>query len=207
MDTIATIIGYVLFVISEILPLLPIPTSGVFHTLVLGIGNAFKSPEKDVELAKSLVGDPSLANVVNTLSTNGQLKALVDSLIADPSSLNIVTNVNNNAALINNINKNPNLLNIVNKLISDTSLTSQINMILTQDPTVIPIVENNLSLISSLNAQIANNLLQLINSPHLSSALNNMVHLSNTEMNNVLNIIDHLNSNPAKITQILQHVN
>jgi hypothetical protein len=207
MDAIATIMGYVLFVISEILPLLPIPTSGVFHTLVLGIGNAFKSPEKDIELAKSLVGDPSLANVVNTLSTNSQLKGLVDSLVADPSSLNIITHVNNNATLINNINNNPNLLNIVNKLVSDTILTSQINTILNQDPSVIPIVESNLSIISSLNAQIASNLLQLINSPHLSSTINNMVHLSNTDMNNVLNIIDHLNTNPSKITPLLQQVN
>ena len=67
-DLIPTIIGYVLFGISEILPLINIPTNGILHSLVLGFGNAFKNPEKDIELAQVLVHTkPTYANIVNTI--------------------------------------------------------------------------------------------------------------------------------------------
>ena len=48
---IGSIIGFTLFVISEIIPLLPIPANGIFHSFVIGLQNSFKPPKKpDLEL-------------------------------------------------------------------------------------------------------------------------------------------------------------
>jgi hypothetical protein len=65
MDT-TTIIGYVLFAISEILPLLPIPTNGVFHSLTIGLKNSIKNSNNDIEVAQNVLKQkPDIANIVN----------------------------------------------------------------------------------------------------------------------------------------------
>ena len=113
-NTVATVIGYVLFAVSEILPLVHIPANGILHTFILGFKNAFSSPSKDIELAESLIiTNTSFANIVNTLSTNHQMKTLVESVIQDPELCNHLS------LLI----KNPNLLNSVMNSIQSKQIT------------------------------------------------------------------------------------
>jgi predicted regulator of amino acid metabolism with ACT domain len=203
MDT-STILGYVLFAASEIFALLPTKSSGFLQTLVLGFGRSFAMPEKDVELAKSVVStDKSFTTTVNMLSTNPQLKTIVDNLIANPKLMSIYSDINNNLDLINAIHNNITLHNVVNHIKDDQALCMSINTILTKNKNVLSIVETNLGIIERLNAQLANNLIQLMNSPHLSSTLNNMVSLNETDFNNVLTILDTINSNPSAISDIL----
>lgn len=50
-----TIIGFTLFAISELIPLLPIPANGIFHSFLIGLHNSFKNPIKDIESGKKLM--------------------------------------------------------------------------------------------------------------------------------------------------------
>lgn len=154
MDIIATIIGYTLFVISEILPFINIPTNGFLHTFIIGFQNAFKNPERDIEMANSLIQSPDFANIVNTISTNSQIKLIIDYLIANPGSANIITSIQTNDIIKNVINKivlNPHLLNLTTNILSNPQLI------------------NNPVLLSSLNIpHIVDSITQLVNNPQLS---------------------------------------
>ena len=72
----AAIIGYVLFAISEIIPLLPIPANGVFHSFIIGLQNSFKNPHVDLELGQQLSGlqtqskSINLHDVIEYINTN-----------------------------------------------------------------------------------------------------------------------------------------
>lgn len=116
-NTVTAIVTGVLFVISEILPLLPIHTSGILHTLILGTSNAFKSNEKDVELAiQTIQREPGsdFVNIINALRTSPKLKKIITNMIADPSKVttNVVSPIDpeplalleSNATLFNAIN-------------------------------------------------------------------------------------------------------
>lgn len=50
-----TIIGFTLFAISEIIPILPIPANGIFHSFLIGLHNSFKDPIKDIETGQQLI--------------------------------------------------------------------------------------------------------------------------------------------------------
>ena len=64
-ENIATIIGYVLFAISEIIPLLPIPANGVFHSFIIGLQNSFKNHHIDLELGQQLSGIQTQSKSIN----------------------------------------------------------------------------------------------------------------------------------------------
>lgn len=87
MENTSAIIGYILFAVSEILPLLPIPTSGILHTFIIGTGNAFKAPRKDIELAIQTVQDKEFAQIINALKSNPRLKKTVMNMIRDPTEV------------------------------------------------------------------------------------------------------------------------
>lgn len=50
-----TIIGFTLFAISEIIPLLPIPANGIFHSFFIGLHNSFKNPIKNIETGQKIM--------------------------------------------------------------------------------------------------------------------------------------------------------
>ena len=81
-ENIAAIIGYVLFAISEIIPLLPIPANGVFHSFIIGLQNSFKNPHVDLELGQQIVG---LQNQNTTKSIN--FHDVVDYINTNPDKL------------------------------------------------------------------------------------------------------------------------
>lgn len=112
-ETINTIIGFVLFGISELLPFVDINSNGLFHTLVLGFKSAFDKnlqPSKDIELAKSLVTTKDeYAYLINTIDTNRYIKEILHDLIKNPSTADNIKAVQNSpelAHLISVINFN-----------------------------------------------------------------------------------------------------
>jgi len=61
---IGSILGFTLFVVSEIIPLLPIPANGIFHSFVIGLQNSFKSPIK-IDIEKGMDGNNNALNNSN----------------------------------------------------------------------------------------------------------------------------------------------
>jgi len=123
---IATIIGYILFGISEILPLINIPANGFIHSIYSGIGNSFKNPEKDIELAQSLLNTkPTYANIINTIATNPQIQEIINNLLLNPSNANNITKLQSDQEinnLISIITHNPQLKTTILALANDQKL-------------------------------------------------------------------------------------
>lgn len=129
-DSVTTIIGYVLFAVSEILPLLNIPANGILHTLVIGFRDAFKSPEKDIELAQVVIhNQKDFATIVNTLSTNSVLHGIVQDLITNPGNIQNITTLQSQddiASIVSKLRNDKNFKNSILKLLSDPTMYYQL---------------------------------------------------------------------------------
>jgi hypothetical protein len=183
-QTIATVLGYVLFGLSELLPLLPIPTNGFLHSIFIGLQNAFRNPTKDIEMAMDLVSNKNFgkdfANIVNSLANNNQLNTIVLNLINNPQLANNINSIQNDTILLSQlprISSNPQIKNLISTLL--------------QDPTL----SNNLSL--ALNNPTSKQLLQNLPfvNPQLTNVLNSLV--SGPQSNSIINLIDQVNANPT----------
>lgn len=114
---IITIIGYSLFVFSELIPLLPIPANGILHSLAIGIKNSFSNqkPNTDIEIANSLIKTkPQLANIVSTLEGNFRLTDSLKILNSKPQLIPYVERLayDKNLQFINTLlTNNPELIN------------------------------------------------------------------------------------------------
>jgi hypothetical protein len=115
-DNIATILGYTLFALSELLPLLPMPANGFLHSIAIGLKNSFsnKPISTDIEIAQNLlISRPNMPNIISTLEGNH--------------------NLTNSIKLLND---NPQLLAQINKLANDKNLRF-INTLLINNPDII----------------------------------------------------------------------
>lgn len=185
-ETVSTIIGFVLFALSEILPLINIPANGLIHSLILGVGNAFKSPEQDIEMAHSiLTTQPNLASIVNILSTNPQIKGIVNQLVQKPETANNISSVQTNpdvSNLISLVTNNPQTKMVITKLVSDSnniaflSNPEVLNVVKYLGPnvvSVIPTLSENPNLLDAFKIpEVMTNISQLIQNPQLSFILN-----------------------------------
>ena len=131
--TISAIIGYVLFIISDIMPFLPIPSNGIFHSLLLtlksGIRASFGSLPQDIEMAQSLVKDKNFADIVNTINTNPQIQSIINNLISNPSLANNLTTVQTNTtinSIVTFLHNNPQAQTLFNNLISNPQMYNTI---------------------------------------------------------------------------------
>lgn len=196
MDSTATIIGYLLFALSEILPLINIPTNGILHTLIIGLGKSFKPPQKDIEMAHNCVEKHEFANIVNTINLNPQMKILVDSLINDPRLANTIQELLGNTVLskqLNTLVNNKELQNVVNTLVTDPIFCNNISNL---TPDLIELVKSpqKLKFLQEISPQDLN-IITSINS------------INPTEKQNILDIINILNSHPDIIPNITNLVN
>lgn len=121
MDT-ATIIGFCLFGISELLPFLPVNTNGFLQTFILGFKNSFGNITTDISVAHQFLDyNPQLATIINSVHTN-------------PDIQKCMQNITSNPALIPHINTlctNPELQTLMYSLKSDNILMNNVkNMIL-----------------------------------------------------------------------------
>ena len=78
--SISTIIGFVLFGISELIAVIPIPANGLLHSILIGLQNSLKNPNDDIEMAQRIVTNPVVAKMVKTIESNPNLSNTVDLL-------------------------------------------------------------------------------------------------------------------------------
>lgn len=189
-ENIATIIGYILFALSEILPLINIPTNGFLHTFILGFSNAFQNKQKDIEMAQVLVEKQNFADIINTISTNPQIKILIEKLITDPQLSNTLHSILDNNPLylqLQKLSNNTQLQSILNTLISDQQFCNNIS-VLTPDILKILTPQNT----------------TLLNDTHTLDIIRSIDPL---QKQNILNIVNILNSQPDMIPNIINLVN
>ncbi len=92
MIDVAAIIGFVLLGISELLPLLPIPSNGLLHSIFIGLQNSIKNNNADVELAKQILNKhPYIADIVKQISTNPAVIDNVKALLSNVQLNNLVS--------------------------------------------------------------------------------------------------------------------
>lgn len=127
MDTPA-IIGFVLFALSELLPLLPIPTNGLLHSFVIGLSNSLKNANTDIDLAKNVLDNkPQVASLVNQIGNIPELKKSVETLINNPQLIPQIDSLNSNPQLqyINTIlHAHPELVESMKGYVEKMILTS-----------------------------------------------------------------------------------
>jgi len=141
-----TITGYILFFLSEVLPLLPIPANGVLHSIAIGLKNSFsnKKPSTDVEIAQNLlISRPNMPNIISTLEGNHNLINSIKILNDNPQLLQQITKLayDKNLQFINTLLiNNPDVINEIKKIIISTiNNTTTIQPITTQPITTQPI--------------------------------------------------------------------
>jgi len=89
-----TIIGYILFALSELFSLLPINTNGFLDTLRVGLRNSISDSNgnPDIEMAQNILrSKPEIAKLINDISTNPKLTSTVNRLTGN---LHVVQFVN-----------------------------------------------------------------------------------------------------------------
>lgn len=120
MDT-TTIIGYILFAVSEILPLLPVPTNGLLHSLTIGLKNSLKNSNSDIEVAQNVLHKkPDIANIINTTVSNPALKDTINNIINHQELVPLINALNTNTNLQNMVtllNANPQIINEVQSFV------------------------------------------------------------------------------------------
>lgn len=127
----SSVIGYVLFAVSELLPLLPIPTNGILHSLSIGLTNSFskKSQSTDLEIAQNLlISRPNMQNIVSLLEGNQKLIDSIGLLNNNPQLITLLHKLgkDKNLQFINTLlTNNPDTINTIKKLVMNTVNTFQ----------------------------------------------------------------------------------
>ena len=123
-DLTTSIIGYILFAISEILPFIPIHTNGVVQSLIMGFKHSFNQHDGEIELAQQLITKkPTVANLINIMSTNKVIHDCVEGILENQHIIPHIQMLCNNPELqmiFHSLNTNPMLLNSVKNLMLTT---------------------------------------------------------------------------------------
>lgn len=203
-ELVASIMGYVLFAISEILPLINVPTNGFLHSVFLGLGNAFKTPEKDIELAQVLITtkpELCLASMVNTMSSNPVVQGIFKDLMNNPTNINNITAVQSQkeiASVVSVLRNNPTIKKMVSDLLSNPNIYNNINVLLTNPEISNP---NFLSILS--NPVIQNNprLLDVFKTPDVIEQL-----LDNPQLSKIISVLSNDPDKLSKVNNIISSV-
>ena len=120
MDT-PTIISLVLFSVSELLAVIPIPASGVLHSLVIGIKNSFQSKKNaDLELGVLIDERSDIKSVIDKFAKNPEILQMISKLLSNPNTF----------AQVNAIVNNPQINYITTLLKDNPQLTSEIKLLI-----------------------------------------------------------------------------
>lgn len=207
MDVITTIVGFGLFVVSEVMSLMPFKGNGLLHSLLLGFRDALSNPEKDIEMAKNFVSNPTVASIVNTVSSNPTVKSHVDLVIQNPQIAHILSIIGANSEVLNtltNLMTNQRLLGLVKLLANDPQLSNNV-LTLTDNPNsltnVISILQNTqaMTLINNKNAlnSLSNNNSLISTLPYITSQ--NAINLQYLVADqNLANTVYNLNNSSQK---------
>jgi hypothetical protein len=84
-QTINTIIGYVLFGISELLTMLPTPSNSILQIIIRGL-KTIKPSSLDLETqnVSNAIQDSEIKNIVNKISINPDLKHIINVCLNNP---------------------------------------------------------------------------------------------------------------------------
>ena len=108
---IPVLVGYLLFGLSELVGMLPIPANGILHSLAVGFKGAIKKPDEDLELAKVLLKkDPKVTATINKLSSNPKLTEVMTIIESNPEMITYIKSINESGELkyiINEFQNNP----------------------------------------------------------------------------------------------------
>lgn len=127
----STIIGYILFAISELLPLLPVPTNGLLHSLTIGLKNSLRNSNSDIEVAQNVLRQkPEIANLIHTTVSNPAMKDTINTIVNRQELVPLINALNADANLqkmITLLNANPQLINEVQSFVEQ-----QVNLNITR---------------------------------------------------------------------------
>lgn len=84
------LIGYILFIISEFISVIPIPANGLLHSFLIGFKNSFKNQGIDIK------SNPNLSNLVNKIANNTNIINSLNTLLDNPGVLSHLDTINNN---------------------------------------------------------------------------------------------------------------
>jgi hypothetical protein len=133
MVAIETIIGYVLFIVSEFVSLIPIPANGLLHSFTIGFKNSFKNPDINAEMTQSLLKkNPNIATLVNKIANNIHITNSLSTLLEKPQILSQINTISNNNKLqyiITLLNNHPEMINDISNLIEKQILSQNQNNI------------------------------------------------------------------------------
>lgn len=128
-----TIIGYVLFILSEFISLIPIPANGLLHSFTIGFKNSFKNPDINTEMTQSLLKkNPNIAALINKIANNIHITTSLNTLLEKPQILSQVNTISNNSKLqyiITLLNNHPEMINNISNLIEKEILSQNQNNI------------------------------------------------------------------------------
>jgi hypothetical protein len=128
-----TIIGYVLFILSEFVSLIPIPANGFLHSFTIGFQNSFKNPDINTEMTQSLLKkNPNIATLVTKIANNMHITNSINTLLEQPHILSQVNTISNNSKLqyiITLLNNHPEMINNISNIIEKQILSQNQNNI------------------------------------------------------------------------------
>jgi hypothetical protein len=93
MTDVTAITGFILFAFSEIIGILPIPSNGILHTVMIGLKDIVKKPNVDLEMARSMIDhNPDISNLITQIASNNNLSETIKQIVNNPM---LITHVNN----------------------------------------------------------------------------------------------------------------
>jgi hypothetical protein len=124
----AVILGYVLFGLSEIIALLPVPANGIAQSLVIGLRNSLSNPNTDVELARKIIGkNPEVATTINQVTSIPELQTAMDTLSKFPQliqQIDILKNSTQIQYIVTILNAHPELVQDASRAIESQLLSA-----------------------------------------------------------------------------------
>lgn len=168
MEPVAGIVGYVLFILSEILPLINIQTNGFLQTLVLGAGKAFKTPENDnIEL----VVKPEQKKLIKDIEDNSQLKDILSNLSNDKHLSNTFFSIINNKdiqSVLSSLTTNNQLQQILKCLVQDGQFCNNIQLAMSSPGLIEEFIQNKFVIKNILNKKYIFDIIPLLNEDNVS---------------------------------------
>jgi hypothetical protein len=124
----SVILGYVLFGVSELVAILPVPANGFAHSLFIGLRNSLNNPDTDIEIARRLIGKkPDVVTTINQVGVMPELQISIDTLVKCPQLIQQLDILKNNTQIqyiVTILNAHPELVLDAIKGIESQLLTS-----------------------------------------------------------------------------------
>lgn len=124
----AVILGYILFGVSELVALLPVPANGLTHSLFIGLRNSLNNPNTDIEIARKILGSkPEVAATVNQVNSIPELQIAMDTLTKFPQLIQQIDILKNNTQIqyvVTILNAHPELVQEAARAIESQLLSS-----------------------------------------------------------------------------------